>query len=268
MNKFFATIFTAITLLFSCNGSVSDKNAAADDAEAGDTISEPLSENPLEENQISADSAQNKEKADSIDAALSPRSGNYIYISKPQMRLYVLDKNDSVLFTCGIACGLRRGNKAGKGDYRTPEGSFHINGIYHSTDWIHKTRSGRKVKGCYGPFFLSLATGRFAGIGIHGTNAPGSIGSRASEGCIRVKTPNIIHIKDNYAYVGMPVIVSAENERLPLMKGIPQSDTSTPAAPADKETPENTREIPADSLAPSDAPTDHGDPEPLPDSIA
>ena len=84
----------------------------------------------------------------------------------------------------------------------------------------HRTRDGRDVKGCYGPYFLRLATGRFAGIGIHGTNAPGSIGKRASEGCIRVKTPNIILLRNHYAYDGMPVIVSGERERLPKFKGI------------------------------------------------
>ena len=67
------------------------------------------------------------------------------------------------------------------GDYRTPEGVFKIVGIYESTDWVHKTHDGRMVKGCYGPYYLSLKTPQFTGIGIHGTNAPRSIGKRASE---------------------------------------------------------------------------------------
>lgn len=150
----------------------------------------------------------------------SGHDGNYIYISKPQMRLYVLNSRDSVIYSCGIACGIGRGNKRGKGDYRTPEGRFSISGIFESTDWVHRTRRGRMVKGCYGPYFLRLATGRFSGIGIHGTNAPGSIGRRASEGCIRVKTANIITIRTNYAYDGMPVIVSGERERLPRFAGL------------------------------------------------
>jgi len=146
--------------------------------------------------------------------------GSYIYVSKPEMRLYVLDRNDSVLFSCGIACGMRRGDKQGREDCRTPEGRFRISGMFDSTDWIHRTKDGREVKGCYGPCFLRLATGRFSGIGIHGTNAPRSIGRRASEGCIRVKSQNIVAIRDHYAYEGMPVIVSGERERLPNFAGL------------------------------------------------
>lgn len=138
------------------------------------------------------------------------------------MRLFVVNNSDSVVFSCGIACGIRKGDKTGKGDYRTPEGDFSISGMFNSTDWIHHTRDGRSVKGCYGPRFLRLRTGRFSGIGIHGTNAPGSIGRRASEGCIRVNSANIMTIFDDYAYEGMPVVVSTEDAPLPSFKGLPE----------------------------------------------
>lgn len=202
-------------LLFSCG------------KKAPETVEEPPVEDivPIEE---VADAPEDQVEAltdtvavDSTDSHIDfNREGSYIYVSKAKMRLYVVDKNDSVVFSCGIACGIRRGDKQEKGDYRTPEGHFRISGMFESTDWIHRTRDGRNVKGCYGPYFLRLATGRFAGIGIHGTNAPGSIGKRASEGCIRVKTPNIILLRKHYAYDGMPVIVSGERERLPNFKGI------------------------------------------------
>lgn len=146
--------------------------------------------------------------------------GAYIYVSKPQMRLYVVNANDSVIYSCGIACGLRRGPKQEKDDYKTPEGHFEIAGMFNSSDWIHKRKDGREVKGCYGPYFLRLRTGRFTGIGIHGTNAPGSIGRRASEGCIRVNSANIVVLHDEYAYEGMPVIVSGEREGVPDFKGL------------------------------------------------
>lgn len=210
----------SLLAFFACN---TRNERAADEQETfvmADTISEPLSENPLAENHVTQDSAIDlSTELDSTDAPLVDRYGDYIYISKPKMRLYVLNKRDSVLFSCGIACGIKRGNKQEIGDYRTPEGVFKIVGIYESTEWIHKTRDGRKVKGCYGPYYLSLLTPNFNGIGIHGTNAPRSIGKRASEGCIRVKTENIITLKEKYAYGGMMVIVSGENERLPFMNG-------------------------------------------------
>lgn len=162
------------------------------------------------------------DSAKEVTPALVNRTGLRIYISKPAMRLFVVNNSDSVVFSCGIACGIRKGDKTGKGDYRTPEGDFSISGMFNSTDWIHHTRDGRSVKGCYGPRFLRLRTGRFSGIGIHGTNAPGSIGRRASEGCIRVNSANIMTIFDDYAYEGMPVVVSTEDAPLPSFKGLPE----------------------------------------------
>lgn len=196
------------------------------DEEALQELTDSLPEAP--EDQVKA--LTEVEDPDSVDPAVLGRAeGTYIYISKPKMRLYVVNRKDSVLFSCGIACGAKKGNKEEHGDYRTPEGRFRVVGIYESTDWIHKTRDGRKVKGCYGPYFLSLATGKFAGIGIHGTNAPRSIGRRASEGCIRVNTNHIIYLKQNYAYCGMRVIISGETERLPEFIGLGAEDRLTPA---------------------------------------
>lgn len=160
-------------------------------------------------------------------------AGAYIYVSKLRMELYVVSKADSVLFKCGIACGARRGNKTERGDYRTPEGRFRISGMFDSTDWIHRTKDGRAVKGCYGPYFLRIATGKWLGIGIHGTNAPRSIGRRASEGCIRVKSENIVKIFNQFAYDGMPVVVGGEKEPLPSFFGIPKRGFVEEPEPAD-----------------------------------
>lgn len=168
--------------------------------------------------QVSIDSVA--VEPDSTDVPVFKREGNYLYLSKPKMRLYVVNVQDSVLFSCGMACGIRKGDKRAEGDYRTPEGRYRICGIYESTNWVHKTRDGRKVLGCYGPYFLSLSTGKFQGIGIHGTNAPRSIGKRASEGCVRLLTKNIEAIYEYYAFIGMRVVISGERERLPQFKGL------------------------------------------------
>lgn len=188
-------------------------------------------------------------RLDSTDLSRDYRfTDTYIYISKPRMRLYVLTPDDSVLFSCGIACGIRRGDKQEEGDYRTPEGRFRISGMFESTDWIHRTRDGREVKGCYGPYFLRIATGRFAGIGIHGTNAPRSIGRRASEGCIRVNSDNIILLREQYAYNGMPVIVSGERERLPDFKGLGSNQLDASKADgADKVQGDSLHHLPGDT---------------------
>ena len=72
---------------------------------------------------------------------------------------------------------------------------------------------GGEIAGAYGPWFISLDTealsgGAWDGIGIHGTHDPQSIGTDASEGCIRlhnedlqelrsvVKVGTVVEIKD------------------------------------------------------------------------
>lgn len=235
-----------LCLLLACCGR---KNATGTYEEGIDTLSTETgigAENEVEAAKAKADSA-----AVETDGPknFGKSQGAYIYVSKSKMRLYVVDSNDSVLYSCGIACGIRKGNKSSRGDYRTPEGHFTVNGIYESTDWVHIRRDGRKAYGCYGPRFLSLDTSPWTGIGIHGTNAPHSIGRRASEGCIRVLSQNILTIYKNYAYTGMTAIVGGENDPLPFFKGVDDylnepavSDNATPASSitSTTETPEQT----------------------------
>jgi lipoprotein-anchoring transpeptidase ErfK/SrfK len=49
--------------------------------------------------------------------------------------------------------------------------------------------------------------GIFAGAGIHGTDAIGSIGSAASHGCIRMRIPDVIELYDQVP-VGAPVFIA------------------------------------------------------------
>lgn len=225
------SLVTLLLFAFSCNNkevkTASSDSVLSENSSVSDTVGSTAEEeidSLLHQEEMKEEKKEEKKEETPEDSTTYDSNyryeNTYIYISKPKMRLYILNKNDSVLFSCGIACGIRKGDKTSKGDYRTPEGHFRVVGIYESTNWVHKTRTGRKVKGCYGPYFLSLATGRFSGIGIHGTNAPHSIGKRASEGCIRVNTKNIIHIKEHYAYAGMPVVVSGEREYLPNFSGL------------------------------------------------
>ena len=88
----------------------------------------------------------------------------------------------------------------------TPTGSFYVDVRYRLTD---KT-------GPYGPGLLGVAAyseadqGWAAGnpIAIHGTNAPSLIGTRASNGCIRVTNENIVRIM-KLVPTGTPVEIRA-----------------------------------------------------------
>lgn len=99
---------------------------------------------------------------------------------------------------------------------RTPESvpgaPFHIKQIQDASDWHHDFGDGRGSILSYGHWFMRLET-PFSGIGIHGsTNNEDKMPGRDSEGCIRMRDNDLDHLHDNYAYVGMPVIIQAEND--------------------------------------------------------
>jgi lipoprotein-anchoring transpeptidase ErfK/SrfK len=91
----------------------------------------------------------------------------------------------------------------GTGGTPTPTGTFFIDGIVTNLD----------PSGPYGPAQLSVAAfsnvlQRFgSGIGqiaIHGTNAPGSVGSSVSHGCVRMNNDDIATLA-NMVPTGTPV---------------------------------------------------------------
>ena len=135
------------------------------------------------------------------------KKAGIIYIDKENMVLELQDYQGRVIMKTGIACGKNYGNKQGKGDMRTPEGLFHISDIQDASGWDHDFNDGNgKIAGAYGPWFLRLETPGHSGIGIHGTHDPNSIGTRATEGCIRLKNADIEKLKD-LVYIGMPVAI-------------------------------------------------------------
>ncbi len=88
----------------------------------------------------------------------------------------------------------------------TPVGTFYVDVRYRLTD----------RDGPYGPVLLGLAAyseadqGWAAGnpIAIHGTNAPSLIGTRASNGCIRVFNEDILRLWEDVP-AGTPVVIRA-----------------------------------------------------------
>lgn len=73
---------------------------------------------------------------------------------------------------------------------------FRVEEICEASYWTHDFNDGKGIiEGAYGPWFISLDTG-WEGIGIHGTHDPNSIGTNASEGCIRLLNKDIIELKE------------------------------------------------------------------------
>lgn len=108
----------------------------------------------------------------------------YVVVSKESMRLKVYDANNRLVASFGVAVGSGEGDKREAGDMCTPEGEFTISSIEDAGDWLYDDGSGIK-EGYYGDWFIRLST-PFQGIGIHGTADASIIGTRSTEGSIRL----------------------------------------------------------------------------------
>ena len=137
---------------------------------------------------------------------------DFILIKKSEFKLYAVDAKGNIVAEYSCALGLNPGQKEKSGDMKTPDGVFPIDEILDASYWTHDFNDGKgEISGAYGPWFISLDTtelsgGRWSGIGIHGTHAPESIGTRASEGCVRLKNADIVKLKQ-FARVGMKVVI-------------------------------------------------------------
>jgi hypothetical protein len=134
----------------------------------------------------------------------------HIVVSKKTLQLNVINEKNDTLFTCPVACGINFGNKTEIGDRKTPEGEFEITMMYDATSWKHDFGDGKGMRlGAYGPLFFRLNVPGFNDIGIHGTIFPESIGTRSSEGCVRLRNEDI---KALYPHCckGMKVIIEPD----------------------------------------------------------
>lgn len=115
--------------------------------------------------------------------ALGPR----IFINQSHFSL-VLDRPGKPLVRFSVATGSP--------SYPTPNGEFTVvEKVYHPTwlppesDWAKGQKPIPPGPGNpLGTRWIGLDWG---GVGIHGTNAPWSIGSRASHGCLRMTIPDV-----------------------------------------------------------------------------
>lgn len=131
----------------------------------------------------------------------------FVIADKQTMKLSVYDRDGSCVASYPMGCGKGYGTKVEEGDNCTPEGIFRISDIQNSSSWEHDFSDGNgEIEGAYGPWFIRLSTEPHKGIGIHGTHQPQSIGTRCTEGCIRLGNDDIANFKE-YAYCGLTVII-------------------------------------------------------------
>lgn len=173
---------------------------------AADTAAKPAAD----ANTQAATAPQPKAEA---PATTVPVEHNYsILIKKSAFQCMVLD-NGKVIESYGCALGKNTGDKEKSGDMKTPVGKFKVIEVCDASYWTHDFGDGKgEIKGAYGPWFFYLDTnekskGQWDGIGIHGTHDPSSIGTLASEGCIRLLNENVQTLKDKYIKVGTWVTI-------------------------------------------------------------
>lgn len=140
------------------------------------------------------------------------KNAEFVIVDKQRMTLQMYDFKGNLTFSAPIACGRNLGNKKEKGDLRTPEGVFHVVSIEEASGWSHDFKDGNGViDSAYGPWFIRLDTPGHRGIGIHGTHAPESLGTRATEGCIRLKNEDVVKLKEK-VHVGMTVVITPSTD--------------------------------------------------------
>ena len=153
-------------------------------------------------------------RADSVFSEIKEKynadvSKGMIYIDKQELMLYLYSANGDLIKQYPVSCGKSLGHKQKSGDMKTPEGVFSVQEIVNASAWGHDFKDGKGyIPNCYGNWFIRLKTG-FNGIGIHGTHDPASIGTRATEGCIRLQNDNLDQLKP-LVNVGMTVIIGKD----------------------------------------------------------
>ena len=159
-----------------------------------------------------------KDESLSFPQMVKNKKNCFVVMSKKDYYLYVYEPQgeDTVMVARYDCCfSLKKGNKQKVGDMRTPhttmDNPFTLTEIVDASTWDHDFGDGRGSILSYGHWFHRLDTHGHKGIGIHGsTNNAESVPGRASEGCIRLLDEDIIDFKENYAHVGMKVVIKAE----------------------------------------------------------
>ena len=137
-------------------------------------------------------------------AGLSKAYGTIITIDRGNFKLRLF-KNLKLSKTYGVAVGMPA--------YPTPTGRFNIANKAVNPAWTapnspwagayaNETVEGGSAENPLKARWMGIVNG----VGIHGTGAPGSIGSRASHGCIRMTVPDVIDLYPRVP-VGTPVLI-------------------------------------------------------------
>ena len=143
-------------------------------------------------------------KAEVRTKDLARRYGTVVTISQSSFRLRLF-KRLKFVKSYGVAVGQPA--------YPTPRGLFSIANkavnppwTAPNSPWAGAYRNETVAGGSSENPLKARWMGIVNGVGIHGTGEPGSIGSRASHGCIRMTVPDVIDLYPRVP-VGTPVLI-------------------------------------------------------------
>lgn len=202
--KKFLFIFLTATMLFSCSNSKAEEESQV----SKDTLSAAEIAAKAEADSI----AYVKAREDSLrNEALKNDTlkERHIVIDKPSFMLY-LREDGKTLMEAKVCIGKGIGQKKRQGDHKTPEGTYKIRAIQQASGWTYDFHDGKgKRKGAYGPWFLRLDTPQSTHIGIHGSPFPETVGTRDSDGCIRMVNEDLEKLKEQVK-VGTKVVINPD----------------------------------------------------------
>lgn len=153
------------------------------------------------------------------DPVHSDRSGRIVVISIPDRKLAVLE-NGKAIVTFPVAVGAMGSP--------SPTGEFQIVSRVANPTYYH---AGAVIppgkQSPIGTRWLGLSE---KGYGIHGTNAPGSIGHAASHGCIRLRNRDLERLYP-MLHIGDVVQIRAErDEQIAQIFGAGENENTIVAA--------------------------------------
>ena len=153
-------------------------------------------------------------------------NATFVVVDKQTMSLRVYDYKGKERMNCPATTGKNYGNKQIVGDFKTPEGIFLVEDIQDASKWDHDFGDGLgAISGSYGPWFIRLNTPGHKGIGIHGTHKPAALGTRDSEGCIRVENKNIEQLKTLVQPGSVVIVLPGQGDVIADLKAENQLDS-------------------------------------------
>lgn len=156
-----------------------------------------------------------------LAAQWAPKANEYwIQVNKQQLRLS-LYKGKEVQKSWYVSIGKGKGTeKTSRLDLITPTGTYTIYRVVEDASklvfdpkWFNE--EGEPQAGVYGTKLISFYN-KWQ-IAVHGTNAPWSVGRRATHGCIRMRNKEIEDLT-TYVKPKMKIEIVENNASLPFYK--------------------------------------------------